>query len=229
MSSLSDWLGDFDFYYDLIDPLIENGWYAYLFPFLLVYAIVLTILTNVPMFRDHKPVRVIIALVFALFAIAFPISDGDCDTYYGGGFISSGCTLGDFMMVLFPGVTAFTIGILALYIVAAMMGLNLMEFFGNNDKDNWVKYILGGLGVLVVVYYYAKGFGWDGFEGSWLEDFFTDPLLYILIVFGLVFWMITKEEPSAHEKYRKKIDKMTKKGMSYDEARSRLGPPPSEE
>lgn len=194
MATLSDWLDDFDFARDLIDPLFDNGWFHYLFPFLLVYAILITILNQIPMFKDRKPVKVIIAVVVGLFAIAFPITDGSCSSPYGGSYVAGGCTLGDLMMVLFPGVTAFSLAILCLYIVAAMMGFDLMDFFGYYRDNNIVKYILGALGVIVVAYYYAKGFGWDGWEGSAIEEFFEDPLLYILIVGGLVFWFITKED-----------------------------------
>jgi uncharacterized membrane protein YfcA len=206
MTTLSDVLDDFDFRDDFLEPLIDNGWLEFLFPFLLIYAIVITILNNVPMFEDRKPVKVIISLVIALFAIAFPLTD-------------DGITMGEFMAELFPGVTAFTIGILALYIVAAMMGVDLMKFFGDSKKDPWIKYVLGAVGVLVVVYYYAKGFGYDGFEGSELEEFFTDPLLYILVVFGLVFFLISKDDP-VYEKIRERAKEIRKDNpeIGYNEA-----------
>jgi len=197
---------------ELISDLYQGGWYQFVFPFMLVYAVVFTILNKVTLFEDKKPVKVIIALVFALFAIAFPIT-GDSQTCGVSVSINTqyGCeTLGDLMMVLFPGVTAFSIGILGLYIVAAMLGVDLMVFFGNNDKDNNIlKYILGAIGTLVVIYYYARGFGWLGFDdGSytwWVNDLFRDPLLYVIVVFGLFFIWITKDEG-----VMKKPDKVTK-------------------
>lgn len=182
MSTLSDWLGDIDFYSDVIAPLQDGGWFEFVFPFLLVYAIVITILNNVEIFSEKKSTRVVIGLVVALFAIAFPITD-------------DGITLGMFLMALFPGVTAFSLGILALYIVAAMLGVDLMKFFGKDSQENqWLKYVFGAIGILVVAYYYAKGFGWYGFDGSEFEDFFTDPLLYIVIVTVAVFYFITRDE-----------------------------------
>ena len=163
---------------------------------MLVYAVVLTILNQVKVFEDRKSVKVIVAMIFALFAIAFPISDNtSCGlaTTKNMGYSTGGCTLGDMMMTLFPGVTAFTLGILALYIVAAMLGVDLMHFFGNNNKDNWLRYVLGALGILVVA-----GFGWAGFgSGSQIEEFFKDPVLYIIILFGLFFWYITNEDTSS--------------------------------
>lgn len=183
MGTVSDALSEVDFA-DFIYDLDRYGWFEYVFPFMLVYAIVLTILNNVDIFKERKSVRVIISLVISLFSIAFEITD-------------TGETLGDLMMVLFPGITAFSMGVLALYIVVAMLGVDLKKFFGddNEDQNKWILYILGGLGLLVVVYYYAKGFGWDGFDsGSELREFIEDPMLYILIIFGAVFWFITKED-----------------------------------
>ncbi len=200
MGVIGEKLSQIDFR-TFIDQLNTGGWFQYVFPFMLVYAVVLTILNQVKVFEDRKSVKVIVAMIFALFAIAFPISDNtSCglSSARNMGYTSGGCTLGDMMMTLFPGVTAFTLAILALYIVAAMLGVDLMHFFGNNNRDNWLRYVLGALGVLVVGYYYARGFGWGGFgSGSEIEEFFKDPVLYIIVLFGLFFWYITNEDTSS--------------------------------
>ncbi len=61
--------------------------------------------------------------------------------------------------------------------------------------------------MLVVAYYYAKGFGWLGWNGSWFEDFFTDPLLYILILFvGFFFW-INSDEDGSENAAKKRLKK----------------------
>lgn len=196
MGVISDFFSDIRFE-DVIFTLVDGGWYHYLFPFLLIYAIVFTILNKAEIFKKNKATRIIVALVFALFSVAFPITDNNCyASGYGG--ITPGCTLGDFMIVLFPGVTAFTIGILALYIVAAMMGVDLLSILGKDEKNQkLIKYVLGGLGTLVVVYYYAKGFGWAGLDGDfWLWDLLSDPFLYMIILFGAVFLWISKDGDS---------------------------------
>lgn len=199
MGKIGEMLRDVDFQ-TFINDLNQGGWFQYVFPFMLVYAVVLTILNQVKVFEDRKSVKVIVAMIFALFAIAFPISDNtSCGLSTNTWAQTDGaCTLGDMMMTLFPGVTAFTLAILALYIVAAMLGVDLMHFFGNNQKDNWLRYVLGALGILVVAYYYARGFGWGGFgSGSEIEEFFKDPVLYIIVLFGLFFWYITNEDTSS--------------------------------
>ena len=200
MGSVSDFLSEVDFG-DLFRDLEFYGWFHIVFPLMLVYAVVFTILNNVEVFRDRKPVKVIIALIFGLFAVAFPISDADsCGIHNSSYRIADGCTLGDLMISLFPGVTAFSIGILALYIVAGMLGVDLTKFFGRGEDSNkFIMWVLGALGVFVVLYYYALGFGWGGFESTdnWLwgdDGLLQDPLLYILLLFGLFFWWVTKDD-----------------------------------
>ncbi len=208
-SSISDWLREVDFASFLYD-LEAYGWFHFVFPFLLIYAIVFTILSKVEIFADKKPVKVIIALVFSLVAVSFPITDETSCGYHSSSYSIFGgqCTVGDLMISLFPGVTAFSLGILALYIIAAMLGVDLTKFFGSKEEgNNWLRYVLGFLGVLVVIYYYARGFGWDGFDGSGMHEFFSDPLLYILIIFGLFFWYISGDEEEEHSA-RKTLGKM---------------------
>lgn len=192
-SAISDFIRDLNFESFLWD-LNQGGWFEFVFPFLLVYALVFTITDKIDIIKEKKPVRVIVALVFALFAIAFPIT-GEGSGYGPG----QGQTLGDLMMTMFPGVTAFSIAVLALYIVVAMLGIDLMRFFGEKEDQNKIlKYILGGLGFLVVLYYFGLGFEWwspnSSGELSWLFDILEDPLLYILILFGLFFWWVTKDD-----------------------------------
>ena len=208
-TSISNWLREVDFATFLYD-LEAYGWFHFVFPFLLVYAIVFTILNKVEIFEDKKPVKVIIAFVFSLVAVSFPITDETSCGYHSSSYALFGgqCTVGDLMISLFPGVTAFSMGILGLYIIAAMLGVDLTKFFGKDadDKNKWVMYVLGALGVLVVIYYYARGFGWDGFDGSGLHEFFSDPLLYIIILFGLFFWYVSGDEDEF--KQRENIDKI---------------------
>jgi hypothetical protein len=188
MGVLSDSLSSVDFS-SFISTLQSGGWYQYAFPFLLVYTIVFTILEKVELFKDKKPVRVIIALIFAFFAVAFPISE-------------NGATLGMLLMSLFPGVSAFSMGILGLYVIIAMLGIDLTKFFGKESNKNKILLnILGALGAFVVVYYYGIGFGWWG-TGSygpldWLigtDGILRDPMLYILVLIGWLFYWISSDD-----------------------------------
>lgn len=198
MGALTNKLSEVDFV-GFITALYSGGWYDFVFPFMLVYAIVFTILQKVKII-DKKSVKVVIALVFALFAVAFPINGNlDCgvNSTSGGGYNADCPTMGSLLMSLFPGVTAFAFGVLALYIVIAMLGVDLTEFLGG-DFNNYVKYIIGGIGAFVVIYYYAVAFGWNGFDSGgtfdWLwgdNGLIWDPMLYILAIGGWIFYMIS--------------------------------------
>ncbi len=204
MSKLTEALTDLDFE-EFLDALWDGGWYEYVFPFLLIYALVFTIMNQVEIFKDRKAVKVIIALVFGLFAIAFPITgEGDC--------VGCGQTLGELMMSLFPGVSAFSIGILALYIVAAMLGVDLMEVFGSKGSEQQlIRTILFIVGVLVVLYFFARGYGWDGFSGDPWEDWLLDPALFILVLFGLFFYWISKDDETPEQRAQRDEKKRQKK------------------
>ena len=66
-----------------ISALGTGGWIEFFFPFLLIYAIVLTIMTKVEVFKENKATRVIIALVFALFSVVFPVTQNcNIDTQF---------------------------------------------------------------------------------------------------------------------------------------------------
>lgn len=189
-SFVLDSLESVDFY-GFINALIYGGWVEFFFPFLLIYAIVLTIMNRVEVFKGNKATRVIIALVFALFSVSFPVSQTcNIDTTSQLGY----CTLGSYMTALFPGVSLFAIIILALYIIAALLGRDLTEFLGKGN--NTVIYVLGGIGAFIILWQWGSAF-FDfggGYGDNWFIELLQDPILYIIILFMLLFWWISKED-----------------------------------
>ena len=207
MSPLADFFSTVDFY-DLFTYLLDGGWIHYLFPFLFVYAIVFTILNQVKIFEDYKPTKIIIAFIFGIFAVGFPITDDRCGTGWEST-ITPGCTLGDYMLGLFPGVSAFAVAILALYIVSAMLGFDLMKLVTDeNDKvkPGWL-FTLFGIGAAVVIIFTMNVFGDGGrYSDFWLWDLLKDPFLYMIIIFVLLFLWINSgpgEDPDSLEKRAK--------------------------
>lgn len=191
-NTLSNLLADMDLP-GLIINLERYGWFHIVFPFLLVYAIVFTILNQISLFEERKPVKVIVAFVFAIFSVSFPIN-------------AFGETIGDLMILLFPKVTAVTMGILSLYIIAAMLGVDLMSFLGkDNENNNIIRYILGAIGLLIVGYYFGIAMDWwrDDFRNLWLIQLLTDPLLWVIVVFVFFFWYLSKDDSEDHRKKHK--------------------------
>ena len=188
-SFILDSIGSVDFY-GFLNALIQGGWVEFFFPFLLIYAIVLTVMNRAEVFKKNKATRVIISLVFALFAVSFPVSQTcNINTTLHLGY----CTLGAYMSALFPGVSLFAIGILCLYIIAALLGRDLTNFLG--EGNNWVVYILGALGALIVLWQWGSAFFNFGAPGdNWFFRLLQDPILYIIILFVVLFWWISKED-----------------------------------
>ena len=191
---VEDFLSDVDFE-SVIKVFEKGGWFQYFFPFLLVYAIVLTILEKVKIFEDSddkskKPIRIVIATVFSLVSVAFPVND-------------SGVTLGDVINQLFPGVSVFAMGILGLYIITAMMGSDLFKFLDGTDeeKNKYIKWTIGGLGVIWVIAYFGDAMGF--FEGDLSDniiiDILKDPMLWIIVLMILLFSWINKDNSLKNE------------------------------
>ena len=172
---------DFD---GILIALDQGGWIYYIFPLLLVYALLFTILEKVELFRGKKPIKVIISFIMAFFAATFSIPLG------------SDPMLGTLMRHIFPGVTAFSIAILALYIVGAMLGVDITKFFGDGEDNNkYIMYILGGLGAILVGYFIFVGFGVD-FRDNIIVRILRDPLVWIIVGFGLLMKWITSDSES---------------------------------
>ena len=113
-------------YYDgaignFLDSLGQAGFFSYLLPFLLIFALVFGILTRLKLFEDSKAVNSIIALAVGLLALQFD-------------FVSV------FFSEIFPRVG---VGLAIMLIILIIMGLFL-------PKATWVPYALFGVSALVV-------------------------------------------------------------------------------
>ena len=180
--------------------LVDNGWIQILFPFLLTYAIVFTVSNSIHFIKDRRGVRVLISVIISFFAVTFPVGSADgCDSplrYEQAKFNnpmfgeSKGCTLGDYMALLFPGVTIFSMMILGIYIIAQLLGVDLAKMFSKKGKKSFiVPYILVGIGALMIGYFTLQSIGFIPKSYSDSDDslfsILSDPLLWTLVVFGL--------------------------------------------
>ena len=207
MSELLTQLGKIDVK-GFFDFLINNGWIQILFPFLLIYAIVFSVSQSVGFMRDRKGVRVLVSVIISFFAVTFPVGDGStCEsplqsstaTFANPMFNSSGCTLGDYMSLLFPGVTILSMMILAIYIIAQLFGIDLAKIFSDDDGDKTNKiipFILIGIGAIMIGYFTLQSLGLidnitpDSANSNSFWAILSDPLLWTLIVFGVIFYFV---------------------------------------
>jgi hypothetical protein len=128
---------------DLFNKWEQAGFFSYLLPFLLIFALVFGILTKINIFKDNKMVNGIIALSVALMSLQF-------------GFVSS------FFSQVFPRVG---VGLAIILVILIVVGLFA------DPNSNAVNYVLLGIGVLVVamiIIQSAGALGWS--SGQWWED-----------------------------------------------------------
>jgi uncharacterized membrane protein YfcA len=128
MSKLTDYIRDTNIG-ELLTVLFDSNYYEILFPFLLSFALFYTVLGNVKIFKYKKgkkqgepikPVIFIISVIVSYYGISFEMPGGN--------------SIGNLLMMLFPNISALTIGILGLYIVGSIFAKNF--FSGLFDPKN---------------------------------------------------------------------------------------------
>ncbi|MFH1311201.1 MAG: hypothetical protein ABIH65_02240 [Nanoarchaeota archaeon] len=141
----------------------QAGFFSYVLPFLLIFAIVFGILTKTKIF-DNKTINGILALTIGLLALQFdfvPI----------------------FFSEIFPRVGVGLSIILALLILAGL-------FF--DPKSKFINYSLLGFGVIIFLVVLFQTFEWTGWSsGYWLYDIMYNwsgifGLIIFLALIGIV-------------------------------------------
>jgi hypothetical protein len=146
---------------EYLAELEANGFFTYILPFLLIFAIVYGILSQIKIFKDNRGVNGIIALVIGLMALQF-----------------------DFVPMFFAEVfPRFGIGLAILLLVLILLG-----FFIDPDKS-WVMYVLLGVAaviLLVVLINTSGALGWAA-GGWWYANWkFVAGVVTILIIIAII-------------------------------------------
>ncbi len=128
---------------ELLSKWEQIGFFSYLLPFMLIFALVFGILTRVQIFKDNKMVNGIIALAVALMSLQFE-------------FVPA------FFSQIFPRLGVALAIILAIFIVVGLF---------MDEKSKWINYVLLGVGALtigMVLIQSAGELGWA--SGQWWEE-----------------------------------------------------------
>lgn len=170
------YLFNFDNFFNLANQL---GLFTTLLPFLLIFAIVYSILLRIDVFKKVPPANVIISLVISFFALT---------NYY----------ISYFMQRLFSNLAIALVVFLAVII---LFGLFNIDISSKGEKKIFIG--LATLGSIIVV---AKAFSphWESYLLPYLQLIF--PLLIIIIAIVAIV-VSTKKEEEEEEKKKKIIKK----------------------
>jgi hypothetical protein len=145
---------------DILNQWADFGVFAYLIPFLLIFAVVYAILDKTQLLGENRPVEAIIALAIGLLALQFD-------------FVST------FFAEIFP---RFGVGLAVFLVLVILIG-----FFYQGEETGKLKWIGFVTGIGVVVWALVNWNFWsDNFSiGNWLGEYF-----WSLIVLGGVIALI---------------------------------------
>lgn len=184
MSELTNRISDLDFY-ELHRVFLDSDFYQILFPFLITYCLFYTVLGKIKFFQYKKsknfaqpikPVIVILSLVISFYSVTFKINDN--------------ATLGELLMMMFPNISALTIGILSLYVVGSILGKNFFKGVFRKDHSAYLFMAVGVIGLGSVIYYVGIAMGfWDNYPIN--QSFYWNFIFGIaLLILGIVFLLI---------------------------------------
>ncbi len=167
---------------------MENmGFFQYLFPFLLAFAILYGVLKWV--FKDKIEPRVValISVVLSFFVMLYSAYNTWLYNFLAN---ASGIWLGMATVLLF------------IVVLAALAGINLHDFLGE-EKRSWLKYLI----VLVIAYVVIVSFLGTGMYGSYLPFWLTSgdlwTVLLVIIILAIVFWFVGGEGEKGGEAEKK--------------------------
>jgi len=155
---------------ELLNKWEQIGFFDYLLPFMLIFALVFGILVKVKVFKDNKMVNGIIALAVALMSLQFNF-------------------VPEFFSQIFPRVGIGLIIILGLLIVVGLF----------MDPDSKVmNYILLGVGIIVFYFVLVQSAGATGWtSGDWLSENWGNILAGVLVVIFVIAMINSQGGPKA--------------------------------
>ena len=142
----------------VLDGLQKAGFFSYIIPFLLIFALVFGILSRMQLFKENRAVTSIIALAVGLMALQLDI-------------------VPKFFSAIFP---RFGVAISIILVLLIVIGLFL------DPKKPWLMYVLLGVAAVIVVIVLVQTSGSLGLPiGEWLQQNVGTALL-ILVIGGLI-------------------------------------------
>lgn len=180
---------------DIMYQLEYLGLSDVIIPFFLVFTVVFAVLQKARIFgkdqNANKRYNVIIAMVMS-FAVVIPHLLGSYPPNMNAVMIINNAL---------PQVSVFVIGIVMLLLMLGVFGI---RWPGGDDRENGGSIVVIA-SILIIIYIFATSAGLlSGGQFPYWLWFLADPqtqtLLVTILVFGVVVWMITREEKEKKDK-----------------------------
>lgn len=181
MVTLSDALSQLNFY-EYHQILLDNNYYSILFPFLLAYALFFTAFGKIKLFQHKKTGKPITSIVSIISLIV---------SWYGVNFqTSSGHSVGELLMIMFPNISTLTILVLSFYIVGAILGYDVFSGLFRKDHSSYLFMAIGVIGLGAVIFYTGIVMGFWNYDAFNLESYWSFILAIAFLIMGVVFIFI---------------------------------------
>ncbi len=146
---------------DVLSSWEQAGFFSYLLPFLLIFALIFGILTQIQLFKENKAINAIIALAVGLISISLPI-------------------VPQFFSAIFP---MLGIGLAVILVILILVGIFV------DRKNKGIMYILMGVGAviaIIVLVQTAGALGWPSWYW-WQENWpMIVGVVFILALVGII-------------------------------------------
>ena len=145
---------------DLLNQLENLGFFAYVFPFLLIFAVIYAVLTQIKIFEDNKGAAVIVALMAGLLSLQLD-------------FVPA------FFHAIFP---RLGIGISVLLVALILAG----AFIVGGKSENAFKWIFFGIGAFIFIIITLSSVSSFQFLGvDWWQRF-GGLIVFLFIIAGVI-------------------------------------------
>ena len=159
---------------DVLNQWAQAGFFAYILPFLLIFALVFGILSSIQIFRENRSIDAIIALVVALMALQFDM-------------------VPIFFSQLFPRLGIALSVILVILILAG---------FFIDPSRGWIMYTLLGIGAIAAVSVLVSTSGAVGFPSAYLIYNNLGTILgvvFVVIVIAVIVGASNRKQSPAYQ------------------------------
>jgi len=155
---------------DLLNWGEMQGLFKYVLPFLLVFALIYGILSNMKLLGENKGVHVIIGIAIGLLSL------------YGD-------YLPNFVASFAP---SLGIGLSVLLAAIILFGLFIGE--DKNSNLSWIKYVLFGVSALVFIVVVYSSLNDTSFVGSWAWQQYAPAVIVLLVIVGLIALVVSNKK-----------------------------------